>query len=193
MALSRYDVGALCGIAGPAAFVGAWLLGGALADGYDPLREAISDLAREGAGTQPLMTAGLVAFGLLVPVWAPALGRALGSTALLVSVTVAGLATLGVAAFPLSRDGGQAQDVAHAVAAGLGYAAMAVSPLIGAAALRRRGLANAARASAVVGVVSAVALVGSVVAGSGGLQRLGLTVVDVWYVVLAVAVLRRRL
>jgi hypothetical protein len=46
----------------------------------------------------------------------------------------------------------------------------------------------------VVGVVSAVALVGSVLVmdRSGGLQRLGLTVVDAWHVVVAVWVLRRR-
>ena len=48
--------------------------------------------------------------------------------------------------------------------------------------------------AAVVGAVSATALVGSLLAGetgSGGLQRLGLTVVDVWHVVAAAAVLRR--
>lgn len=193
MTLSRQDLGALCGIVGPVAFVSAWLLGGALTEGYDPLSDAISQLAREGADTQLLMTTGFVVFGVLLPVWASTLGHVLSSRALRVSVSVAGLATLGVALFPLSRAGGQPQDVAHALMAVTGYAATAVSPLLGAAALGRRRLTTVARASITVGVVSAVALVGSVVTGSGGLQRLGLTVVDGWYVVLAVAVLRRRL
>jgi hypothetical membrane protein len=193
MAITRDDVGALCGILGPSAFVGAWLLGGALTDGYDPLADAISRLAAEGADTQPLMTSGFVAFGLLVPVWAQTLGRVLDDPRLRGSVTFAGIATLGVAAFPLTRAEGQPQDVAHAVAAGLGYLAMAVSPLIGAAALRRAGKRRAALASAVVGAVSSASLVGTLlVDGSGGLQRLGLTVVDLWYVVLAIWVLRRR-
>lgn len=185
-------LGALCGVLGPCAFVGAWLLGGALTDGYDPIRQAISQLAREGAATRPLMTAGFVVFGVLVPVWAFALGRVLDEPRLRVSVTVAGLATLAVALLPLSREGAQPQDVAHAVAAATGYVAMAASPLLGAVALRRQGHGRAAALSAAVGVVSACALVSSVVLdASGGFQRLGLTVVDAWYVVVAIWVLRR--
>ena len=138
------------------------------------------------------MTAGLVAFGLLVPVWAQTLGRVLEEPRLRVSVTVAGLGTLAVALFPLTREGGQPQDVAHAVSAGIGYVAMAATPLLAAGALHRLGLRRAAVVSVVVGAVSALALVGSVlVDGGGGLQRLGLTVVDLWYVVAAVWVLRR--
>ena len=185
-------LGALCGVLGPAAFVSAWVVGGAVTDGYDATREAISQLAREGAVTQPLMTAGLVVFGLLIPVWAFALARVLDEPRLRVSVTVAGLATIAVAVFPLTREQGQPQDVAHAVSAGVGYVAMAVSPLLGAVALRRRGLGRAAALSATVGVVSAGALVASVTTEfGGGFQRLGLTVVDAWYVAVAVWVLRR--
>ncbi len=185
-------LGALCGILGPAAFVGAWLVGGAVTNGYDPTRKAISQLASEGAPTQPVMTAGLVVFGLLIPVWAFALARVLDEPRLRISVTVAGLATIAVALFPLSRETGQPQDVAHAVSAGVGYVAMAVSPLLGAFALRRRGLGRAAALSAVVGIVSACALVASVTTDyGGGFQRLGLTVVDAWYVVVATWVLRR--
>jgi hypothetical membrane protein len=185
--------GALSGIAGPAAFVGAWLVAGALTDGYDPLEQAISELAAEGAATQPLMTAGLVAFGVLVPVWAQTLGRALDEPALRVSATVAGLATLAVAVFPLTREGERPQDVAHAVSAGTGYLAMAVTPLIGAVAFRRRGMRRAALASAAVGGVSAACLVGTLlVEEGGGLQRVGLTVVDLWYVAVATAILRHR-
>lgn len=194
----RDVVGAVCGVAGPASFVGAWLVGGLVAAGYDPLVDAISQLAREGAPTQPLMTAGLLAFGVLVPVWARTLGAALDSPALRRVVTYAGLATLGVAALPLTRDPGGTQDALHAVAAGTGYVAMALTPLIAAPLLHRAGHARAAALSVAAGVVSTGALVGTLLigeggqVGSGGLQRLGLTVVDVWHVVAAGWVLRGR-
>lgn len=193
MKISR-RVGALCGIAGPAAFVGAWLVGGAIADGYDPLRDAISQLAREGAPTQPLMTSGLIAFGVLIPVWAQVVSRELGSRGVRWAVTVAGLATLAVAALPLTREPGGTQDLLHAVAAGTGYVAMAATPLVASRALRRLGHERAAAASVVVGVVSVAGLVGTLLLEerSGGLQRLGLTVVDAWHVVAAGWVLRRR-
>ena len=187
-------VGALCGIAGPTAFVGAWLLGGALADDYDPLHDAISQLAREGAPTQPLMTAGFVAFGVLVPVWAQVLSRELRSRGVRWVVSVAGLATLAVAALPLTREPGGTQDVLHAVAAGTGYVAMAATPLLASGALKRRGHDRAAAASVVVGLVSVAGLLGTLLVEerSGGLQRLGLTVVDAWHVAAAAWVLRRR-
>lgn len=184
---------ALCGIAGPCAFVGAWLLGGLQTDAYRPVRDAISQLAREGADTRPLMTTGFVLFGLLIPVWALLLRRVLGP-GVAAAATVAGLATLAVALLPLTREGGQPQDVGHAVAAGVGYVGMALTPLLAVAPLRRQGLTRAAASSTVVGAVSVLALVGSVLVTqrSGGLQRLGLTVVDAWHVVVAVWVLRRR-
>ena len=184
---------ALCGIAGPTAFVSAWVIGGLLTDGYDPTVQAISQLAREGAGDRPLMTAGLGVFGVLIPVFAQALGRWLEEPRLRISVTVAGLATLAVALLPLTREPGGGQDTAHAVAAGIGYVGMAVGLLLGAAALRRLGRPRAAALSALVGVVSACALVASLLVDRSGLfQRLGLTVVDAWYVVMAVQLLRRR-
>jgi hypothetical membrane protein len=186
-------LGALCGIAGPTAFVGAWLAGGLLADGYDPVRQAISELAREGAPTRPVMTAGLVAFGVLLPVWARVLRRELDSRALGVTVTVAGVATLAVALLPLTREPGGPQDVLHGVAAGTGYLAMSLTPLLAAPRLRRSGRGRTAAASAAVGAVSALALVGSLISAeqAGALQRLGLGVVDAWHVAVAVAVLRR--
>lgn len=193
MKISR-RVGALCGIAGPTAFVGAWVLGGALADGYDPLSDAISQLAREGAPTQPLMTSGLIAFGVLMPVWARVLSRELGSRGVRWAVTAAGLTTLGVAALPLTREPGGTQDLLHAVAAGTGYVAMAATPLIASRALKRLGHDRAAAASVVVGAVSVAGLIGTLLVAerSGGLQRLGLTVVDAWHVAAAAWVLRRR-
>lgn len=177
-------VGAACGIAAPVAFVGGWVVNGLRTPGYDPLTDAISQLAREGAPTRAAMTACFLAFGVLIPVWARTVSRELGVPALQPVVTVAGLATLAVAALPLSRTPGGGQDVAHAVAAGIGYVAMAATPLVAAQGLR--GVARTA--SLATGAVSTVALVASL-AGSGGLQRVGLTVVDAWHVVVATAVL----
>ncbi|HWH30093.1 MAG TPA: DUF998 domain-containing protein, partial [Mycobacteriales bacterium] len=192
----RDAVAAACGIAGPAAFVTAWAVGGALADGYDPLRTTISRLAEVGAETAPLMTSGMVAFGVLVPVWARTLGDRLDSPWLRRVVTIAGLGTLVVAAAPVTPDGGALQDTVHYVAAGTSYVAMAATPLVAARALLNRGHRRAAVASVVTGVLSASALAGSVLVGDdgqvGALQRLGLTSVDVWHVVAAATVLRAR-
>ena len=182
-------VGAACGVLGPTAFVAGWLVNGARTPGYEPLEDAISQLAAEGAPTRAAMTACFVAFGVLVPVWARTLARELDVPALRPVVTVAGLATLAVAALPLTREGGQPQDAAHAAAALTGYVAMAITPLVAARGLRRRW---SRQASLLVGATSAYALVWSVVTGSGGHQRLGLTVVDAWHVAVACSVLVRR-
>ena len=184
---------ATCGIAGPAAFVGGWLVNGLRTDGYDPLRDAISQLARVGAPTRLSMSACFVVFGVLVPLWAPTVARELATPALRPAVTVAGLATVAVAALPLTREPGGTQDLLHAVTAGTGYVAMALTPLLAAGGLRRLGRPRAAGLSAAVGVVSAVSLVLTVVTDTSGLfQRLGLGVVDVWHVVVAGWVLTRR-
>lgn len=179
-------LGAACGIVAPVVFVGGWAVLGTRAAGYEPLEDAISLLAREGAPTRPAMTLCFAVFGLLLPIWAWTLAARLGVPALRPVVTTAGLATLAVAALPLSREGGQGQDAAHAVAALTGYLAMVLTPLVAA-----RGLRGPSRtASLLVAAVAAVALTGSVATGSGGLQRLGLTVVDAWHVALAGTVLR---
>lgn len=180
-------LGAVCGVLAPTAFVAGWVVNGARTEGYDPLTDAISRLAAEGAPTRAAMTACLVAFGVLVPVWARTLARELDRPALVPVVTVAGLATLAVAALPLTQEGGQLQDAGHAAAALTGYVAMAATPLVAARGLPR-GLR---RACVTTGVVSAAALLVSVATGSGGAQRLGLTVVDAWHVVVATGVLLR--
>jgi hypothetical protein len=120
-------------------------------------------------------------------VWARTLARELDRPALLPVVTVAGLATLAVAALPLTEQGGQLQDAGHAAAALTGYVAMAATPIVAAGALAP----GPRRASVAVGVLSATALVVSALTGSGGAQRLGLTVVDAWHVAVATAVLLR--
>jgi len=184
---------ALCGVVGPVAFVGGWLVNGLRNDGYDPVVEAISQLAREGAPTRLPMTVCFVVFGVLVPVWAPTVARELGAPALRPAVTVAGLATLAVAALPLTRDPGGTQDLLHGIVASTGYVAMALTPVLAVGALRRSGRSTAATLSGLTGAVSAAALVATVVSDSSGLfQRLGLGVVDVWHVVVAGWVLTRR-
>ena len=44
-------LGAVCGVLGPTAFVTGWVVTGARTPGYDPLTDAISRLAAEGAPT----------------------------------------------------------------------------------------------------------------------------------------------
>jgi hypothetical membrane protein len=185
---------ASAGVVGPLSFIGGWVAAGALRPEYSPVREAISQLARLGAPHRPLMTTAFVAFGVTVPVFAPVLADSLGAgKPLTASLSLAGLATLGVAAFPLSRAGGGAADLVHGTFATLGYVGMAISPMFGAAGLFRRGHVHAAVASGTVGLVSAAALAATAFAFDVGLfQRLGLGVVDAWLVVMAVSILRAR-
>ena len=187
----RRLIGAAAGVVGPASFVGGWVAAGATRPAYSPLREAISQLAREGAPHRGLMTKAFVAFGVTVPVFAPVLAESIDAgKALRVSATVAGLTTLGVAAAPLSASGAGSIDLVHGAFATLGYVGMALSPMFGALALRRRGNMGAAMASAVVGLVSATSLVATAFVADVGLcQRLGLGVVDAWFVVMAIWIL----
>ena len=76
------------------------MIAGALAEGYSPVDDAISLLAATDASTRWLMTAGFVCFGIAVPLFAIELRRVLPGRASMAAV-VSGLATLGVAAFPL--------------------------------------------------------------------------------------------
>ena len=182
----------VAGVAGPTAFVGAWVAGGLLrSPDYSPVSQAISQLARSGTSTQPLMTAGFVAFGVLLPVYARPLGRALGSRGVRAAATASGLATLAVAALPLSREGGRAVDGWHALAAGCGYAAQVLAPLLAA---RRMPVGAARQAALAVAAVALACLLASVALPglTGLLQRTGLTVVDAWFVAYAVHLLRRR-
>jgi hypothetical protein len=160
----------LAGVVGPAAFVGAWVVGSVLRrdEGYSVVEDPISRLAEVGASTRPLMTAGFVAFGAAVPVFAAGERSSLGAPAA-AALVVAGLGTLGVAATPL-RPG---EDVPlHAVFAVAGYAGMALAPV----------LARAGR-NVPLGVVSAVCLVATAFEPATGLlQRAGLTIVDAWIV-----------
>lgn len=184
-------VARFAGVAGPAAFVGAWAVGSAVTEGYSPVSDTISRLAEQGASTQPLMTAGFIGFGLLMPVFGRGLGQALGSRAVQAAVTTSAVGTLAVAAFPLSSEGGTTVDTLHLIAAGVAYAANVLGPIAAAPHLRSR---TARRASYALSAAMAAALLGSLALDdlTGLLQRTGLTLYDGWAVTLALTVLGGR-
>lgn len=168
------------GIAGPGAFVSAWLIGGTRSRGYSPVDDAISRLAAVGASTRPLMSAGFVGFGVGVPVYASALRRSVPGPAWTTAIAT-GLATLGVAAVPL--DASSTRDLVHGGFATFGYVTLAATPLLAARPLAAAGHRRAAKASVVTGVMSGLCLVATALGPAHGLmQRLGLTLGDAWLV-----------
>jgi hypothetical membrane protein len=177
------------GIAGPVAFVAAWAVGSAVKEGYSPVSRTISRLAEPGASTRPLMTAGFVAFGLCMLPYARAVGRVLDSPATGAAVAASALGSLGVAAWPVTADGGTRGDKLHYYAAATAYAANALAPLLAA---RRFDCRRGRRGSAAIGAAVATALVASVRHEplTGLLQRTGLTLYDTWSVLLAVRLLQ---
>lgn len=181
---------ALGGLIGPAGFLGAWAVGGALKHGYSPRQDAISKLAAIGASTRPLMTAGFVCFGLAVPVYGLALREALPGRAWMAAVATGG-ATLGVAAFPLGVS--STGDAVHGCWATAGYVTLVAVPLLAAPALSDGGDRWAARASVATGVASGLCLAATLLGSSHGFwQRAGLTLGDGWVAVSAVALLAGR-
>lgn len=172
----------LCGPLGVTSFVGGWIIAGLRTPGYSPTHRAISQLARIGAPQRPLMTVGFIGFAVLLPLFAPELARVLRAPELRWTVTVTGLATLGVALFPLARKGsGGVEDALHASFAVVGYISLALTPVLAARHIARRWLA---RTSYLVGIVSAAALSLTPFAAYAGLwQRIGLTSVDGWLLI----------
>jgi hypothetical membrane protein len=180
---------AAAGIAGPIAFVLAWSTLGARRSGYSPIEQPISRLAEVGAPTRAAMTVGFAAFAAGVGAFSSLLrdGESRGASR---AVAANAVATLGVAAFPLGASYG---DNPHAAAAGLAYATLAATPLLAARDLRRRCAHRAAVASVAASVAIAAPLVASTVFDRrvGLAQRLGLTIGDIWIVVVAIRSLRQ--
>lgn len=170
---------------GPLGFIAAWVLGALLtSQDYSSIDDAISRLAARSADTQLLMTAGFIVFGVAVPMYAVALRRGLQGWAWL-SATATGVATLGVAAAPLEYS--PAIDLAHNIAAGIGYVSLAITPWLAYRPLRKRGAQRLAIAGLVAGGISALCLAASVGANADGLfQRAGLTSTDLWLMASAV-------
>jgi hypothetical protein len=166
--------------------VAAWSILGATADDYNPSQDAISRLAGVNAPTRGAMTAGFVAFGIGVPLYALALRDELEGRAW-ISAVATGLATLGVAAAPLDRSA--SGDLVHGAFATIGYATLAGVPWLAAGSLRGRSV----RLSRLAALASATALAATVFGPYHGLlQRLGLTIGDAWIVTHSLRILARR-
>jgi hypothetical protein len=148
-------------------------------DGYDPVHDAISRLAEIGGPARWIVTGGMVAFALGCLVVAPA-----WKLAPRISLTIAGLTSLGVAAFPCTEGcpgAGSITDTMHSVMAGVHYVALLLTPILAGPPLW--GPAS----SVVAGLALSAHVFGP---GPNGLmQRIGLTVLDAW---LIAAVLRAR-
>lgn len=185
-------VAALGGVLGPAAFIGAWAVGGATtATEYSAVHDAISRLAAVGADTRPLMTGGFITFAVAVPVYATALRRTVSGVSWITAI-ITGAATLAIAAAPLDRS--PTIDSWHAAFAGIGYVTLAATPLLAARPLRRSGHLALARFGVAAGSMSAVALALTTTGlPTGLLQRVGLTATDAWIVASAVAIVTGRL
>lgn len=169
------------GAVGPIGFVAAWAIGGLITSrAYSPVEDTISQLAAIGAPTRPLMTAGMIAFGVAVPAYAVALRRALPGRAWIAAAST-GIATLGVAAAPL--DHSALVDGLHLVAAGTGYITLAAVPLLARKNLIAAGHTGLAAFGTAMAAVSAAALPTSLVVSQTGLfQRIGLTASDLFVI-----------
>lgn len=91
-------VAVVAAIIGPIQSVGGWLLAGSLWDGYDPIRQTISDLAAPESPVAPVMSAFFVLGGTLTII----AGLAVKPFALpgRIALVLAGLATYGLTIFP---------------------------------------------------------------------------------------------
>lgn len=184
-------VGAAAGATGVLVLSAAWIDAGQRTPGFDPVRQSISQLQRDGTGTGAVLSAAFLAFALgallLVPVLTRRIGRAPGA-----ALAVAAVATLGAAASPLGQVRGGRQDAVHLAFGSVGYASLCVLPLLAGWALRRRA-PRAAAASALLGGVASICLLGTVPADavSGALQRVGFVAVHLWLLSFCAAVLLR--
>lgn len=189
-AVGGWRLAAVGGVVGPAAFIGAWIVGSAAKPNYSAVDDAISRLAAVDADTKPLMTAGFLVFGIGVSIYATALRRALGRLAGLTAAAI-GLATIGLAALPLDRSA--AVDTWHGAAAGIAYLTLAGTPMLARRPLRERGHRRLAALSGLIAIVTATSLALSLTGLPTGLfQRIGLTAGDLWIMGSAAAIMLDR-
>jgi hypothetical membrane protein len=175
-------------VIGPVAFVASWSLLGLVEHGYSPLHDPISDLAGVHATTRLAMSAGFVVFAIGLCFYAFALHAVLRGPAWTAALAT-GLATLGVAGFPLHHS--STVDHVHGVFAAIGYITLAATALLSAAPLARRNRHGWARAAVTAGVVSSIALALTLTPSFHGLfQRIGLTAGDLWVAAAALAIRR---
>lgn len=190
------------GAAGVVAYVTAWAVAGVLTPGYDPRRQAISELFALEAPTGPrlLLIAALVVTGVLLVAMGPALHRGLPGEGLAgpVLTSLSGIGTVAVALAPCSDGcpgfGTSLTDSLHTLTAAFGYLTLIAAPLAFAVRLRPH-LPWFAAVSAVLGGVASIGFVlryGGVVPSMPGLQqRILNTTADVWYVIAALVVVER--
>jgi len=117
--------GLLSAATAPVVLIGGWTVAAARqTGGFDSVTGTISALAAHGATDRWLMTSALVVLGCCHVTTAAAL-RPAGRTGR-VLLALGGVATIGVAAFPLPEVG---SSTVHKVFAGLAFGALAVWPL----------------------------------------------------------------
>jgi len=178
---------ALGGVVGPVTFCAAWVIGGAVQDGYSPVDEPISRLAAVDASARIVMNAGLVALGVGLLLFAVALRDHVEGAAW-AGAAVSGLATLGVVAVPLGRSA--EGDGLHGSLAFAGYLSLVAIPILTA---RRSTRRPRAALSLAMGVLAALCLLGALASSSavGALQRAGLLFAHAWIVGVSVSLLRK--
>lgn len=185
-------VRAAAGAAGVVVLTTAWLASGLGTDGFDPVRQSISQLQREGTATGTVMTVALLAFAAGALLVSPVLGRRV-SRPVQVALVLVAFATLGAALSPLGQVRGGMRDAVHLAFGATGYVSLSVLPLLAGWALRRRSRAGSAGSYA-LGVVASGCLLGTVPADavSGALQRAGFLAGHLWILLACLVVLRGR-
>jgi hypothetical protein len=195
-------------IAGQFAFIGSWIVAGALEPGYSHLREGVSALAAKDAANPWIVTTGIVVLGVAIAALGPAaaavLPRRTASRVAAIAFVLSGLVILLVAVFPtdcsLSEHACKARFDAGRLSTstdvhlwlGLVYdVVFLVTPFAIARALWPLPVAGLSLAAGLTGIAVGLALFpGENVDALGGLfQRFGLLLTHLWVLFVAAAVL----
>lgn len=199
---ARVTAVAVVGVVGVVAYVAAWGLGGLAWEGYVPAQQAISELfaLQAPARTRLPLSVGLVLSGLGLVAFAWALHAVLPGRGRLgpALAAVSGVMTVAVVAVPCTAGcpgfGTSTTDSLHVVVAATGYTALVLAPLAVGWRVRDH-LPGLAVASWLLGGGALLAFgahtLGTTAVPAGLLQRVFNTTADLWYVVAAVAVVRR--
>lgn len=194
----RASIGAVVGLA---AYIGGWLVAGLVREGYDPFEQAISELFARGSpwSSRGWLVAGLLLSGIALIVFGPALDRGLPGRGRLGPglVVVAGVFTLLVVGAPCSAGcpgtGTAWNDTAHTITAAVGYLALVLAPLAFAWRLRHVAPGLSAWSWAIGGAALGAFVIrylGVIPHWPGFQQRVFNTLADLWYLVVAVWLLR---
>ncbi len=169
---------ALFSMAGTTTFIAGWIILGFQLHNYSPRTEPISELARVGNGTHIAMTLIFIFFSISSIVYSSVLREYTKKGA--IAIFFHGIGGLGAAAFPLGK---YSSDVTHEFFAAMVYISIAIFPLF---TTFPDGIFNdrrKRRLSIGVYIVISVALIISTFgppATFGLLQRVGLTLGDLW-------------